>query len=450
MTISITCRGCGEKFEAPQRAEGTTVRCPHCFGSFRVRQQDHGAVFEFLEHLENESPAPSNIDFDELLGTGQTVAAPAAPRDSWGEPAGAWSAPGAAEPAELDPNLFRSCLLGRFGYLLFALVLIPLIAVTFVEDDVAARIGATLDQHRDVVEKLKGEETIDGLLAALPGHRVQGAFLPRDTFSHWLMAILSSLSFLTMVWLVFERGPTRFWQLACVALFTATAGILLLTVFQFVAEMTQNLWLRGGNVVILALFYLVKFIGFSYRAALDPESGFVLSFLGFVCAVGLCEEITKMIPLWNRFSEIDRLGWRGMGLWGLASGIGFGVAEGIMYSGDHYNGLSTGSTYLVRFVSCVGLHSMWCAAVGVSLYKRRDDISRLARHGSGLVDMAIPLLRVAAVPMILHGLYDTMLKQDLNIAALVVAGLSFAWLAWQIETARGGDRELLPAAAAAV
>ena len=39
--------------------------------------------------------------------------------------------------------------------------------------------------------------------------------------------------------------------------------------------------------------------------------------------------------------------------------------------------------------------------------------------------------------MVLHGLYDTLLKKDMNVWALVIALASFAWLAFQIERTRG-------------
>ena len=50
-------------------------------------------------------------------------------------------------------------------------------------------------------------------------------------------------------------------------------------------------------------------------------------------------------------------------------------------------------------------------------------------------------LRVLAVPMVLHGFYDTLLKKDMNVWALVVAFASFAWFAAQIERARGAMPE---------
>jgi len=38
------------------------------------------------------------------------------------------------------------------------------------------------------------------------------------------------------------------------------------------------------------------------------------------------------------------------------------------------------------------------------------------------------ILHYLAIAMVLHGLYDTLLKKDMEIAALSVAVASFAWL----------------------
>jgi RsiW-degrading membrane proteinase PrsW (M82 family) len=48
-------------------------------------------------------------------------------------------------------------------------------------------------------------------------------------------------------------------------------------------------------------------------------------------------------------------------------------------------------------------------------------------------------IAVVAVPMVLHGLYDTLLKKELNALALGVAVLSFLFLAFQISRLRGVD-----------
>ena len=49
------------------------------------------------------------------------------------------------------------------------------------------------------------------------------------------------------------------------------------------------------------------------------------------------------------------------------------------------------------------------------------------------------MIRMLAVPMVLHGLYDTLLKKDMNTWALVVAAISFGWLAIQIEMSRSAQ-----------
>ena len=129
------------------------------------------------------------------------------------------------------------------------------------------------------------------------------------------------------------------------------------------------------------------------------------------------------------------MGWRGACLWGLASGIGFGVSEGIMYSSRMYNGIGGVDIYLVRFVSCVALHAMWSASVGIAIARNVDAYEEVHDASS----FGLFMLRIIAVPMVLHGFYDTLLKKDMNGWALVVALLSFGWLVMHIELARGSQ-----------
>jgi RsiW-degrading membrane proteinase PrsW (M82 family) len=80
---------------------------------------------------------------------------------------------------------------------------------------------------------------------------------------------------------------------------------------------------------------------------------------------------------------------------GLASGVGFGISEGIMYAGDHYNGISGGEIYIVRFVSCAALHAMWAASVGIAIARHIEDYEGVADNG----EFAVFMLRMLAVPM---------------------------------------------------
>jgi RsiW-degrading membrane proteinase PrsW (M82 family) len=126
-------------------------------------------------------------------------------------------------------------------------------------------------------------------------------------------------------------------------------------------------------------------------------------------------------------------------MWGLASGVGFGVAEGIMYSSRYYNGIHACDIYVIRFVSCVALHAVWSAAVALLIWNNQEKFVR----DTHWTDFALAVLMVQGVPMVLHGLYDTMLKKDMQVWALATAVVSFVWLAFLAEYTRR-QQEALP------
>jgi hypothetical protein len=92
--------------------------------------------------------------------------------------------------------------------------------------------------------------------------------------------------------------------------------------------------------------------------------------------------------------------------------------------------------YVVRFLSCVALHAVWTGSVGLTLHRRRawfEGAERWYQYGFAVV-------RTVAVPMVLHGLYDTLLKKGMSGWALAVAGVSFLYLAYQVERQRGEEK----------
>ena len=157
--------------------------------------------------------------------------------------------------------------------------------------------------------------------------------------------------FLLLILLMFSVERSNPLHLLGIGLFTGTVGIVFLFAVQFCSQIDiRSIRARGWFGLILLILAL---IGLSYRSALDEDSNFLLSAIGFTFGVGLCEELTKAIPLLFYYKRFATMGWRGACSWGLASGIGFGVSEGIMYSADSYNGVSGPGIYVVRFVSCV-------------------------------------------------------------------------------------------------
>jgi RsiW-degrading membrane proteinase PrsW (M82 family) len=180
------------------------------------------------------------------------------------------------------------------------------------------------------------------------------------------------------------------------------------------------------------IFLVFQLIGFSYRCAMDPSIGFWGSFFGFTVGVGLCEELCKSLPIWHYLRTARKTGWRGACLTGLASGIGFGVSEGIMYSGDMYNGMGEGMIYVVRFISCVSLHAMWSGCVAMMMYGNQDFLD--ADEWGPII---LGLLYYLSIAMILHGLYDTLLKHDMDALALLIGIGTYGWMFYLVRKSRG-------------
>jgi RsiW-degrading membrane proteinase PrsW (M82 family) len=329
-------------------------------------------------------------------------------------------------------------------YLLLLPALLPLAwSVLAPESEtVAQRLQRTVQAHPEVqpqVEQLMADEaaSLTDVFNAFPGHRLDGAHLAKDSWAHWLYALLAAGAFFALTLAAFPRGPaddTKPQHLLYVGLFTGTAGILFLLGVQFAADASQGVWIRGRGIVVL-IFYIVKFIGFSYRAALG-DTNFLLSFLGFTCGVGLCEELVKAAPLLWHYRRKATLDWRGACRWGFISGVGFGISEGISYSSDYYNGVAGPGIYVVRFVSCVTLHAVWSASAGISICRRQQQV----QDSENVLEVIARAVPIVIVPMVLHGLYDTLLKKDMDAWALATAAVSFGWLAWQIEMMRAKER----------
>jgi RsiW-degrading membrane proteinase PrsW (M82 family) len=441
MAITFVCE-CGKTLKAGDDLAGRKTRCPQCSSVVTIPKPevDPDPVPPEPEPADSPydleySPKPFSAsaygpepDLDE---------GPKQPRTTFSQAPAAKAI--VSKPAK--PSAGGESSLLEYSYLLLAFALIPLVFSLLGKqdkDDLKERFARSIAQASPEEQKRiesifsRGEVTLDEALTALPGGKLDGAHLARNSSVHWVYAAIAAVAFLLLLGMFFSVERANPAHLLGIGAFTGTVGIIFLLLVQF----CSNFRLRGihgrGGVIMLVLLILT-FIGWSYDSANDPDSNFYLSAFGFTFGVGLCEEFTKAIPLFFYFKGQAQMGWRGACLWGLASGIGFGVSEGIMYSSRYYNGFSGIDIYLVRFVSCVALHAMWSGSVGIAIARNVDDYERVEdAAGFGLF-----MLRMLAVPMVLHGFYDTLLKKDMNVWALAVALLSFAWFAWQIEHARG-------------
>jgi RsiW-degrading membrane proteinase PrsW (M82 family) len=282
------------------------------------------------------------------------------------------------------------------------------------------------------IESFDVEELVD---MYLQNGKLPGAHLSSDSWLHWLYAILAAGTFLGLMLYCLPLGNATPTQLIVIGVVTATGGLIFLFGIQFLGAIAWALPL-GGNIIMLIFVGIFRLLGFAYYAATLDDGPFLLLFFGFTFGVGLCEEFTKSLPVLFRGRDGQESDWRGAGGRGFASGVGFGVAEGIIYSSGEYNGIAPFSTYLVRFASCVTLHAVWTYAVGIMIWRYRQELA----EEEDWRYLSLTLLKVLAVPMTLHGLYNTALTKELPSLALVAALASFGWLALQIELVMRRER----------
>jgi RsiW-degrading membrane proteinase PrsW (M82 family) len=416
MAIEFTCT-CGKSLHAPDGTEGRRARCPKCGMIVIVPAPE---VYEL-------SPAESSVTARPAAVMPSAPPAPVVSRQAAPLTSPLLSPHYGAAPAKSS--------IRRFTYVLLILALIPLMLSTFFpQEDAHAKLLLEIANHPELVERAEDEgmtlaQFKSALFTVLPDHRLAGALLAYESHAHWLMAGVAAIAYFAFLLLVFPQASRYAKGLLFAGLFTGTAGIILLLIFQFAAFHLPVIIPRG---IVGLVLLLIKLIGWSYSMADNPDNGFLISFIGYTCGVGLCEEFTKAIPLLFRIKptpgEEDPT-WNSLLLWGLASGIGFGIAEGIMYSGRYYNGMEGGGMYVTRFMSCVVLHAMWAGAVGVSIYRNQGDLLNADSNWTYFFRVVVIII----VPMTLHGLYDTLLKKELDVWALAVGVATFAWLAFQIE-----------------
>jgi protease PrsW len=306
----------------------------------------------------------------------------------------------------------------EYAYWLLALAFFPL-AVSLAQgpDNIKERFERALEANPDVKKKLEAMEeppTLDQVISAFPGKKLdQQAFHSRDTTLHYAYAMIASGVFLGLFFCFFSPGTFKAWQLVLVGLFTGTFGIAgLLIVHEF------------------GVFTILVHVGM--LPGEDKMSDFLACWAGFTFGVGLIEEACKIIPLFVLYQYKRSITWRTAVMWGLASGVGFGVNEGILYSETFYNGIAPAMQYVVRFVSCVALHAIWSASAGLSLYFTQPLLNQFSEW----YEKAVVMLRVLIVVMFLHGLFDALLTREMRAPALLVAAASIVWLGWQIESAR--------------
>lgn len=447
MAISFACVECGKKLRAPDNLAGKRIKCPACQTPATVPFPETAEDEEVLasDWLNSDAAEDPEAKAERRAARARAareaeLAKQEAATDSEQETLGSrvvsrFRKKRHAAESDADPQATRTADSDDEAFhfhWVFLLALIPLTLTTFwPQESLESRVQRLVIEQPQLAARVEQARSLDEFVALFPGERLPGALFSRNTYGHWIIGGTAAMGYLTLLFLMFPGSSKRTRRLFLTGLFTGTVGIFLLLLFQLIASIPQGLRIRGRGIGVL-IFLVLQLIGYSYRCASDPTIGFWGSFFGFTIGVGLCEELCKAMPIWFYLTSARKTGWRGACLVGLASGIGFGVSEGIMYSGDMYNGIHGVQIYLVRFLSCVSLHAMWSGSVALMMYKNQDFFD--AEDLGGMLGGIFYYLGGA---MVLHGLYDTLLKHDLQYVALLIGFGSYFWLFRLVATSRG-------------
>jgi RsiW-degrading membrane proteinase PrsW (M82 family) len=207
-------------------------------------------------------------------------------------------------------------------------------------------------------------------------------------------------------------------------------GVVLLLGVQSLADnSTQEDW--SGSASWMLLHYLLNGIAYSYRASSQADGNVLVQFIGYVFGVGVCEETTKLLPVLYRMRTRTEICAADVRVIGFMSGIGFGVAEGVIYSVRDYNG---SIMYFIRFFSVVAMHGIATAVAAGLLFSRnfQEDVEQELGYESTWKLFAKFALIISPV-ISLHALYDLFCDRGMFDGALSCELILMALLAYQID-----------------
>jgi protease PrsW len=204
--------------------------------------------------------------------------------------------------------------------------------------------------------------------------------------------------------------------------------------------------------IALAAYFGTTFIGMTAlmislllgiehtRDGLLHATSLLVAIPSAIVFIGFPEELTKAIVLFAiwRFAGIPPL--RAFLFYGLLSGLGFGIKEGVQYQSTVYldaagdNAIAYYLQSVLRMTSLPFFHAMWSGIAAYLIW----FAARVPSARAGLIVLAI------LVPATFHGLYDAFVGRSglWSLAALVVAGTSISLLGVYLASATTFERWL--------
>lgn len=189
------------------------------------------------------------------------------------------------------------------------------------------------------------------------------------------------------------------------------------------------------QLVIFILVDILRIPSFHPLYALTGDNnGFFNKLIGFTFGVGVFEEFVKLLPVyWLLRKSKEPLIPQTVVFYGLMSGTGFGVFEGVVYQLTVNNQLDYETSFFMNIarLTCLPfLHSIWA---GISSYFLAFSFLYPKNRRS------IWLLGVL-IPAILHGLYDTL---GWSIPGLLISYLGVTLLVIYLKNAKDFQSKII-------
>jgi RsiW-degrading membrane proteinase PrsW (M82 family) len=235
-----------------------------------------------------------------------------------------------------------------------------------------------------------------------------------------VLALLTSAYFISPV-----EFPRK--QALSSLFFTMIIGMSLLLAFQKLTIAMSDHKFQGPPKIRLFMG-VFQLIGEAYKS-IHSES-IIGQFFGFIFGVGLCEEFTKLLPLfiisfWT-CSDV-KLGYRKFLMVGFFSGLGFGISEALFFYAPWGGNFSTNSN-IIRWFACVPFHAIYTVIDAACLWYLVPKL-RKTKGDSIFYTLGFCASATFAVAVI-HGVYDVLFH--IPHIGLVLDGASMALMFWLV------------------
>lgn len=232
--------------------------------------------------------------------------------------------------------------------------------------------------------------------------------LPKDSISFKTLKedsklIIISLVGLAPAFLIRITGATVITFYVIALYFSLIWGLFFYSVFKTNQVSIKKTVLIFFSVQILIFFsvFVLDINQFNpFYRLIEEGNSFVNQVIGFVLGVGIFEELVKLLPVYFflKYSKEPLLP-QTVVFYGLISGIGFGVFEGVIYQISVNSKLDYNTSFfmnIARLTSLPFLHAVW---TGISSYFISFSfLYPIKRYSMWLLAIFIPAT--------LHGLYD--------------------------------------------